>query len=112
MRKYLLIAYILILIILAIPSATIIFVNNPTFFFGIELSVDIILITGVILYTIGIRTHWWTAFVFIAILGEIFLLGGVSPTEYIEAIFWVVILLPAIYMNFKVSNIVRQTAKI
>ena len=103
-KKILVIVYLLIVIFLVIESSLITWTNDPRAIFFMEISVDIVILVGIILSLNDKTIKWWVIpFVFSAI-GEAFLLIIDTRVGIKEAIQWALILLPAIYFNLKVSG--------
>ena len=104
-KKVLIIIYGLIITFFAISSSLITWVNDSKSIFFIELIVDLIIISGVMLSLTSKRIKWWMFFLVFAIIGEIYLLTIDPRVGFKEAIQWSLILLPALYLNFKVTVI-------
>lgn len=105
MKKIWIITYFIVLLVLAIFSVAIVWANYEGKVLIIEITANGTLLTGIILYLNDMKKKWWVAMTVTAVAGEIYLLAF-SPTLDLAAIsFWVPMLLPAIYMNVKISHL-------
>jgi hypothetical protein len=103
MKRILVICYLVIIALFFISSVTISFANDNFKTFIFEFIVDVIFIMGVLLfYTKKNISFWLLPFLF-AVVCECILLFTDERATLSSAVFWLLILLPAIYMNIRVS---------
>jgi hypothetical protein len=102
MKAFLVFVYMLFLVVLAIFSAVISFVNDGVMIFCSEVVVDVAVISGVALYLLGKHGFWWLLILLPTTFGELFLLASDPNLSMGAFVFWVVVLTPGFVMNFLV----------
>jgi len=108
-RNITLIIYLLFLVVLAVGSSINVYVNDPSPIFVLELAVDITLITGVFLYFRHYSLSWWRVLFVFAVVGECYLLFTEPRLEPLDAVIWVLVLMPAFVLNFSIAGLTWQT---
>ena len=71
----------------------------------LEIVVNVILITGVVLYIKNYSHKWWSLLFVSALAGEVYLLFSDSGHEAVVILIWALILLPAFVMNLNVADL-------
>ena len=107
-RKVALIFYLFILVTLALISSLVSYVNDSLNLFILEITVDLALIAGVFLYIKGYLLKWWRIVLIGAVFGECYLLFIDSRVELLEVFIWVLVLLPAVVFNLKVTGMIQS----
>ena len=104
MKKITIICYLAALIVLATTSLVFSFINDNVYIVILELLVDGVVIFGVYLYLINNGKAWWLWLILPAAFGEIYLLTYDYSTSDVDIYVWLLILIPAFYMNYMVSQ--------
>jgi hypothetical protein len=71
-----------------------------------EMIVDIIIISGILLSLGSKRLQWWIILLMVAIVGEIYLISIDQRVGLTGSLYWLLVLLPALYLNLKVTGLV------
>jgi hypothetical protein len=70
-----------------------------------EMIVDIIIVSGILLSLGSKRLQWWIILLIVAIVGEIYLISIDQRVGFTDGLQWSLILLPALYLNLKVTGL-------
>ena len=100
------IIYFLIVLVFAIGSLLITWSNDPPIILLLEIFVDIVILSGIILSLYDKFIKWWLIPFVFSVTGEVFLLTIDERVGIEEAIQWALILLPAVYFNLKVIGFI------
>ncbi len=109
-KKVTTIIYSLIVLAFAVASSLISWANDTSTIFMMELIVDIIIISGILLSLSDKRLQWWIVLLIIAIVGEIYLLSIDPRSGLKESFQWSIILLPALYLNLQVTGLLKTNS--
>jgi len=96
--------YLAILTVLSLFDTYASFIADDISIFIINLIVDDIFLVGVGCYFFSLRIKSWGILFFPACIGQGFLLFSETQSNLQNAFFWLAILGPALYFNFKVSS--------
>ncbi len=106
--KILITIYSIILSLIALACIAITWANDPAYILIIETLVNLVIVVGCWL-TLSTKQHKsWVVLLIIAFTGEAYLLNIDSRVGIKETIQWVVILLPALFLNLKAAGIVKN----
>ncbi len=94
--------YLCILIILALCNFLISYVNYSALDLGLEIICDVILIAGVFLYIRKIYWKYWIIPFSIALIIQIIQFTIRIPSDISDILFWLIVLTPAFFMNWRI----------
>lgn len=80
--------------------------NDPKTIFFLEISIDTVILFGILLSLYNKFIKWWLIPFLFSAVGEVYLLANDERIATKEAIQWVLILLPAVYLNLKVVGFI------
>lgn len=102
------ILYTVLLVAFAIPSIAVTWANDTPSVLALEITIDLIIIGGVILAISGLRHRSWIVMIGLAVTGEAYLLLTDRRLTISNIILWCIVLAPALYFH---SIIVVRSSK-
>lgn len=102
------ILYTILLLAFALPSIAVTWANDTPRVLALEITIDLIVIAGVILAIAGLKHRSWLAMIVLAVIGETYLLATDSRATTANIILWFIVLAPAIYFHLIIVGIKRK----
>ena len=104
MTRFGIFVYLLLLTIFSGMSVlTVAAIDNPVLLW-LEGCVDVVFVTGVVLYLRGFRRRWWRFILLPSLAGQIGLLVGIGEATREDFLLSALILVPALYLNAHVCR--------